>query len=179
MTPEELEETLRKYNIPFYTWGQFGGKNFEELLTELNTGESWLVESDGRIYRRVECAALDVFYHHESGRKLYLKETLHLVGGKERKRKRKWSIYEKKRLEETPLACARRALQEELGITAKLPLHGSQLKYEECESTSFRGLWCSYAFHPFEVYLPEEWYRPEGYVDTSEVPHEITHFAWK
>lgn len=178
MILEELKDLLRKHNVPFQKWGQPGKKDLAELLKEINDGDSRLMEVDGRLFRRVECATLDVFHIAKGGQKLRLKETHQIVHDRYRKRVRNWSIYEKKRPDEDPLLCARRALAEELGITDQLRLHGIPIKYDECESRSFSGLHCTYAFHPFNVYLPKSWYRPEGYVDTSEAPREYTYFKW-
>lgn len=177
MDLRQLKRKLMFHNMPLHLWGQNNGKTVEDFLEEINAGESRLIESEGRLLRRVECATMDIFHQGAAGR-LHLKETHQIVRGKRRVRKRNWSLYEKKLPGEDPIACAYRGLLEELEIEERLELRPSQLHYDESPSLSFPGLWTSYVFHPFDVNLPERWYKPEGYVDTSESPKEETYFTW-
>lgn len=185
MTLEELEALLRQYTIPFHLWGKTGGKTLDGLLTEVNTGDSVLDESDGQLVRKIRCAALDVFYRR--GMQLqHLKETHQILGGITRQRERKWSLNEKMPPGEEARAGARRALKEELGIEERNSDDVSQYvliqrlpHVEELqESRSFCGLQTFYVIYKFEVYLSRAVYKPEGYVDTSEAPRETTYFEW-
>ena len=177
MKYEDLVRLLRKYGLPYATWGKGEGKDLFTLFKEVNAGETTLVEKDGKLLRRLECATVDVFYG-EGSRRRYLREGGQVVNGVVRTRKRRWSLYEKRLPNEEPLTCALRGIREELGIEGGLTLVPLEAVREDCDSASFPGLRTSYVFFPFDLVLPYELYRPEGYVDRSEAPRELTFFGW-
>jgi hypothetical protein len=174
----ELKKVLGTYGIPFHEWGANGRKSIIELLEEINAEESVLVEQGGVITRHIACAAIDIFYDEGAYRR-YLVETHQIVNDMKRIRSRNYSITEKKRRAEDPLLCAHRALSEELGIRGSLDFVRAEPIIETNLSRSFFGLETTYAIYPFELSLPEKWYDPRGYIDTSEAPKEITYFKWR
>ena len=174
----ELRALLRRCGVPFHTWGANGAKTLPELLAEINADETILIEQNGVLSRHVSCVNIDVFYE-EGAYQRHLIEAYQIVKGTRRIRKREYSVIEKKRPREDPLLCAHRALFEELGIKGSLNFVAGTPFVETDISKSFRGLLTTYVIYPFELMLPEKWFIPEGYIDMSEAPDEITQFKWK
>ena len=179
MELQELQETLARYGIPYEEWGGQNGKTIEDLHAEVVSGEAVLSPVAGKLVRSIICARIDVFYR-AGGMCRHLVESHQIVRGEKRTRRRGASLYEKMQGTETPYVCAHRALSEELRIDE--PLFGMRALtpiQETNESVSFRGLRTVYTFYPFTITLPERHYKPEGYVDVSEVPREVTYFVWQ
>ncbi|MDE2001428.1 MAG: NUDIX domain-containing protein [Patescibacteria group bacterium] len=180
MTRDELVQLLVAHHIPFETWGTGGAKTLKHLLHELESGEAVLKVQRGILTRIAEGATLKVFYR--SGSDLYcLREDRQVfVDGrvKQRTLMGDMSIGEKMRPGETAEAAAIRALEEELGITERLPLIARpDLVKGPSPSISFPGIMTIYLMHAFEVYLPDRWYKPEGYVEHQE--DKTNYFLWE
>ena len=180
MDKEELTALLKANHVPFDTWGTGEAKTFEHLWKEINEGESVLIERDNMLLRIANGSTLRVYYKKDSTL-LYLKEDRQVFkDGREKKRNlaENMSIGEKLKHGEIPAVCAWRSLAEELGITEKLPLTPRpDITRGPVPSVSFPGLHTMYTMYAFDVFLPERWFRPEGYVEKQ--PDKTSYFIWK
>jgi hypothetical protein len=179
MQKEELRAFLLAHDIPLHLWGRGEAKTLEHLTKELSEGEAALRYETGRLQRVARGAIVDVLYQDRS-RLLRLRETRQVFAdGRERIRKDlSTGIGEKLKLDETPLAGALRALQEELGIDEPLTyLELPERTKGPLPSVSYPGLYTLYVMYPFEVFLPRRLYRPEGYIERQE--DKSNYFEWQ
>lgn len=180
MTELELIEKLRIAGVPFENWGTGKAKTVGHLLEEVNAGETVLEERDGTLLRQVDVAMVDVFYHPEGGDSLYLREDRQVFNdGRERPRTLDSSLGEKRHPDETFEEAAERGVRTELGIPAEdleFTPKGVTTRGPE-ESPSYPGLQTLYTFHRSAVTLPEELYRPDGYVEVGG--DKTTYFTWQ
>ncbi len=177
MTKEELVGFLQADNVPLKRWGTGEAKSVDHLLEEINSGESTLEERDGVLFRTAMGTVITVYYQDDT-RRLTLKEDRQVFkDGRERKRAVAGSIGEKLKFGENALSAAYRALQEELSISEKLPLTSkpSEVKGPN-PSQSFPGIMTTYMIHVYEVYLPQDLYKPEGYVETQR--DKTNYYVW-
>lgn len=180
---EALMEQLRRLGIPIERWGRGEARTLEDFYREVGSGEASLQESsDGRLFRIVNGATVNVFYRNAAGETLKLTEERQVYkDGRVRKRAAdlRMSVGEKMRKGETPEAAARRALAEDLGIhDGELALLPSKEPFEQTSpSKAFPGLFTRYTSHRFDLFLPGEYYRAEGY--EKRQPDKTTSFVWK
>lgn len=178
MKKEDLLSLLKKYNVPFNGWGTGESKTVEHLLSELNSGESELIEQGGSLVRKSFGAAIDVYYKKRE--KIFkLKEAKQVFrDGREKIRDLETSIGEKIRSGENTLSAARRALSEELGIEEEIDFKQiAPIIKGPTPSQSFPGLQSEYFINVFEVFLPERLYKPKGY--TEEQADKKSIFNWE
>ena len=178
MFKHELRAFLEAHNIPLQQWGQGEAKTFDDLFSEVTSGEAILTEEDGKLLRSVEGGTLNV-YHDDGMTMWFLQEEKQVFkDGRSRTRTLNASIGEKMKCGEDPLESAYRALSEELGIAEKLQLIPKQRFIKgPIPSPSFPGLYSIYTMHMFDVFLPSHLYRPEGYVE-----HQVdksSYFVWR
>ncbi len=175
----KLIALLRGNDIPIDSWGTGIAKTVDHLLKEINAGESELLKKDGALLRAAVGSTIRVYYRNEAVL-FHLKEEKQVFkNGRVKKRELAgdMSIGEKLKPGEIPAVGAWRALAEELGITEKLPLIPlPDIIKCPVKSVSFPGLLSLYTIHAFEVFLPEKWYRPEGYVEKQS--DKTSYFVW-
>jgi len=181
MTESEIRAILTNHGVSIQKWGTGEAKGLDDLLTEIQNGESVLSVVDGKIRRTVCCVVVEV-RHVQGGTWLVLIEEKQVfVDGRIRWRDVPPSIVEKIRPDETPEISARRALKEELGIdelAGRLPLQVlGRMTRGPCKSQSFPGLPSFYSSHLFLVYLPNYLYKKDGYIEEQD--SKSTHFVWK
>lgn len=169
---------LWKYGIHTETWGTGATKTIEHLIDEVARKESILIEQDGSLFRLTFTVALNVYYPNER-QLLVLTEAMQVFAdGRIRRRELDTSIGEKMSLHEPPHNAAYRALREELGIHARLPLM-AQFPYLKGphDSTSFPGLQSIHQIYLFEAVIPSDYYEADGYVE--EQSDKTSYFVWK
>ncbi len=177
-TIEELRAYLRARSVPLELWGTGSAKTIEHLLSELNSGESTLASEHGRLLKIGTGACLNI-YHVENGRTLRLREEKQVFeDGREKVRADLlMSVGEKMVPGEDPIEAAYRALREELGITERLPLSPQPgFVKGPLPSTSFPGVYSQFHMYVFDVYLPDRWYKLEGYVEHQK--DKNNYFVW-
>ncbi len=179
MKREELILLLESNDIQFRDWGAGASKTLEHLLKEIYEGEAELIQRDGSLLRVVTGSTIRVYYRNGAVL-LYLKEEKQIFNDGRVKRRElagDMSIGEKLKPGEIPAVGAWRSLAEELGITEKLPLI-PRPDIIKCPvpSVSFPGLYTLYTIFAFEVFLPERWYKPGGYIEAQ--PDKINYFSW-
>ena len=140
----ELMEWLSRHKIDFSKWGSGATKSLEDLLEEVQIGDTKLRTAK----RIVEVAVVLI----RSGEK-YLIETKQVFADN-RVRHRNWPPSEKLQLGESPEGAANRCLFEELGLRSD-QIQSMQRKngplIEEGDSTSYPGLCTEYRLHIFEA----------------------------
>lgn len=96
IVPDMIAMQLNEYGIPYKSWGTKGSKSFDELLGELEVGESRLEVRDGQLVRCVDGVGVDVFAE-VGGRRYRLVEDRqeYRVDGAVRRRHPSTSIGEK------------------------------------------------------------------------------------
>ncbi len=179
MEKRELLDFLTKHGIPFWQWGTGKSKTVEHLLFEINSGETVLYEEEnGNVVRSASGAALNI-YHQDGKRILKLEEEKQVFrDGRERRRNLETSIGEKMKNGETPEGAAYRALKEELGISEKLALEaGPAIVKGPVTSESFPGLKTIYIIFIYDCFLPDHFYKSEGY--REEQKDKTSYFVWK
>jgi hypothetical protein len=173
---EELKARLSKYGIDISRFGQGSAKSLEHLFREIESGETQLVEENGRLIRRVSVLAVDVF-HEVDGDRLRLKEDRQVFAdGRVRRRSMPTSIGEKLRIEEDPLEAIARALKEELGISKFDVLTPVRTTTTMEESPSYPGILSKYSSHELGIVIDPTEYREEGYTEIQT--DKTTYFIW-
>jgi len=175
---EGLVELLKKYDVPFDSWGTGESKTAEHLLSEINLGESDLVEERGILVKKSFVAAINVYY--KQGDKIFkLKEAKQIFyDGREKVRDLETSIGEKMRPGESASSAAYRALSEELGIKERIELKPvSPITKGPVASQSFPGLQSKFFINVFEIFLPDSMYKPDGYKEQQADKESI--FIWE
>lgn len=178
-TIEALERLLSEYGVSAASWGAGEAKTIKDLLNELSSGESRLLEADGGLWRNVSVAGVDVFFIDPRQGMLHLVEAeQRFRSGRRRIRKLRTSIAEKQLPGEAPSVAARRAIEEELGLpTLSLRLIRKGFEVVEEESRSYPGLRSKRTLTYFECALSTGLFNPAGYVERQE--DKTTSFAWQ
>lgn len=173
-----LSSFLITHGVPVHTWGTGEAKTFDHLYQEVSSGEATLTVDGDRVIRSAEGSTVTVYYR-DGARLLRLVEAKQVFkDGRERVRNLPTSVGEKLAHGEDPYAAAHRALTEELGITERLTLYlDAPSTKGPIPSPSFPGLYTRYTMHNYHVYLPEDLYHPEGYVERQK--DKSSYFVWE
>lgn len=163
-------QALKKYlDLSLYGAGQ--AKTWNDLETEIRSGECLIEWQADRPIRLVKIACIEVLSH--KGERL-IEAYQELADGRIRQR-RLTELAEKFKPHESPLEVARRALAEELGIHEHLAIETLGEAIDERESLSYPGLLSRYYKFLFRVVLPKSLYKPE-YVEIQ--PNKKVVFHW-
>ncbi len=178
-TVEALERLLSEHGVSVASWGSNEAKTTDDLLDELSSGESRLLEADGGLWRNVSVVGVDVFFIDPRQGMLHLVEAeQRFRSGRRRIRKLRTSIAEKQLPGEPPSVAARRAIEEELGLsTLGLKLIGKGSEVVEEDSGSYPGLHSKRTLTYFECALSTGLFNPAGYEERQE--DKMTSFAWQ
>ncbi len=178
MTKEELADVLAVHGVPFGSWGTGEAKTLDHLLKEIEQHDSVLSVDGGVLKRVIHVAWIDVYYVHH-GVILKLKEDYQEFNdGRKRNRNLSSSLGEKMKVGEDPVLATIRALKEELSVHVE-PANIRQMPAPPVkteQSPSFPGMMTQYTFCKFEVALPPEFFKPEGYVEVQD--DKKTFFVW-
>jgi ADP-ribose pyrophosphatase YjhB (NUDIX family) len=174
---DELIKILEENRIPIAMWGRGKAKTVEHLFEEVEAGETELDLSSGKLVRKVKVVALDVFYTHGDKTLVLVEDKQVFVDGRVRTRKMDSSLGEKMMPGEDPMAAARRAMAEELGIGSTEPVYQKTVTRGPEESPSYPGLLSLYVFLFHSVVLTDGTFRPEGY--TEKAKDKTTYFVWR
>lgn len=171
-TQRTLREYLSDLGVPVELWGEGETKTLRHLVQELKAGECLL----NGIVRRTHTVVLDVRY-----KDLRLREAFQVFVPDLRVRVRSLpygAVSEKLKIGECADRGLWRALKEELKIKAKCGIKVDSLPSQELQnpSSSYPGLVTFNLMTRFRVVLPEERYKPDGYVEWQ--PDKSTYFDW-
>ena len=177
MDISQLRHVLAQHSIDATTFGHGDAKTLEHLRTEIEAGETVLAEENGTLKRVVSLVSLTVLA--PSGEHL-VEDRQVFKDGRVRRRGLN-ALAEKFKPGEDPLAAAKRALEEELGlpsqVVASLKFVAGDRTETEDASPSHPGLISVYRTAHYSVTLPPDAYDPEGYVE-----HQVdkrTYFRWE
>jgi len=135
---ENLKSLLGRYGISVDNFGKGKAKRLEDLLGEIQAGETTLVEHKNELLRLVRVAGVNVFYNDESNRYQLVEDRQEFTDGRVRRRTDVgFSVSEKMLPNEKPEVAVRRAIKEELDITDKVDLKGGRKSEELLESPSY------------------------------------------
>lgn len=176
----EVMAMLYRHEAPLIIWGQKGTKTLGHLMDELNKGECELVETHGRLNRKIRSLFVDVYYTDPENQKKY-----HLVekeqvfkDGQRRVRDQLCSVAEKLTLfEQADKQSVIRALREELNVT--VPDQGIMkvdMYTTLSHSKSYPGIETLNEIHCYNVYFSPQEFKPEGYVEYQE--DKSNYFIW-
>lgn len=169
---------LQAYDIPIHTWGQGQAKGVEFLLDEIERGESRLCVEAGQLCRRLDVVRLQVFYRNPEGELFYLREQKQVFAdGRERQRNSPYSLGEKIIPNETSRQTAARGMLEELGIVGQSTFLDGRLSAHDGTCLDYPGIASRKVFTTFTVFITDEQFKPEGYVEDRNGVR--TEFHWE
>ena len=171
---------LVRHSIPFEQWGTVFAKTLDHLVREVAESETLLeVNGSGKLVRKVRIAYVDIYCIAPDGKRLKLVEEKQIFkDGRERRRILDGSIAEKLKATETPNHdMVQRAISEELGIEMDVPVQTRGSRETMEDSPSYPGLAMQASHYYFDVELPGEHYKPEGYIEHQK--DKDTYFVWK
>lgn len=175
---QELENYLRKFDIPISSWGTGKSKNLEDLYNEILNKECSLIESGESLHRIIEFVGIKIFYKTEDGNLYFLKEdSQEFNDGRVRRRNMPTSVAEKMKFGESPLGAAVRGIEEELDVkisSAQLT-NKTDIIYNG-SSMSYPGLRSKYKGVGFVCYLNKNQFKESGYVEVQQT--KKTFFKW-
>ena len=180
---EVKEATILKLNdhkVDWLQWGKGSSKTIEHLIKEILDNETILKENTEKLLvRKLSIAYIDVYYIHSNGECLRLVEEKQVFkDGRTRCRQLEGSIAEKLQgSEKADSNLISRAIKEELGISSFVPSTYKGCREVIEDSLSFPGLVMNAINHYFEVYLNQDQYQPNGYIERQE--DKDTFFVWK
>lgn len=181
MNKNELEQYLNNYEIPIKKWGIGVSKTVNHLLNELNNGESIIEVSKEGLVRKEKGVALNIYYQDGKTLLKLFEIEQRFKDGRIKKRNLSTSIGEKMKPGENPVIATGRALTEELGIENPQKIIEDikfiTLENKPVASESFPGLFTQRKIHIADIYLSEEYYKQEGYIERQ--PDKTTIFEWK
>jgi hypothetical protein len=172
----EVTHKLKDYQIPLEQWGTGKAKTVRHLAKEILEGETVLVDKDGEVIRRVELVHVDVRHTTDNGEIQLVEDRQVFTDGRERRRGLT-GISEKMKPGEDPLASAKRALAEEIGVTGNGEIIKLGVEEETQTSPSYPGLTTEYLRHEMLTQLPESAFNSDGYVEVQA--DKSTYFVWQ
>jgi len=153
---ENLLAILSQYNIDISQWNhQDGNKTIEDLLVEIQQGESQLKLIQDKIVRLLRVSAIEVFFQLRNNQFKLIEDKQIFFSGKVRKREIN-SITEKLKGKENPLDGAYRGLEEEIGLKITKDLTFVGETYWEKISPSYPDLLTLYQVFNYHIILGEE-----------------------
>lgn len=177
---KEIMALLFKYRVPLIKWGQGQTKTFNHLITELQKEECELIETFGKLNRKIRSLFIDVYYTDPENQKKY-----HLVekeqifkSGQRRVREHLCSVAEKLKMSEDPDKLAvGRALLEELKVHVQdRQIMKIDMYKTLSHSRSYPGIETLNEVHCYNVYFSQKEFRPEGYIEYQE--DKTNYFVW-
>ncbi|HTE21731.1 MAG TPA: hypothetical protein VK674_01675 [Candidatus Limnocylindria bacterium] len=167
---------LSRHGIPLDRWGVGATKTTDDLLGELEAGESTLVVGPDGLRRHTTIASIEVLYTDEEGRNYRLQEDRQEFTNGVRQRNLPRSIGEKMPSGEAPLAAFRRALAEELKLQPHTLIY-SGTETSSTVSESYPGLPTDVTAHLATASIAPGDYNPDGYQEVQ--PTKTTYFVWQ
>lgn len=178
MARQNLLSMLHYFGLPLDRWGQGDAKTFGDLFREVQEGETTFVWDDKGFRRRLNVVSIDVVHRDRWGQAYYLVEShQQFPDGRVRQRSLPFSISEKMKSGEKPIAAMSRALDEELGISIATPLTHVSTEASVRMSSSYPGLLTEAIAYGGVAIVQPEAFDPAGYVENRD--GLTTHFVWQ
>lgn len=176
---ESLGEILEKNNIDTSLFGKNNAKRIEDLFDEIKNKETELIKEGDSVFRKIKALSISVNYK-KGERDFVLTEDRQVFSdGRERKRSPMSSLSEKIKSGENIEEEINRALSEELGIKNKYEAVFIEEVKEKKESRSYPGILTQYSFLKYKIYLEDEDFKEEGYIENEASTGLTTYFVWK
>lgn len=174
-----LKKLLEDNGIDISQWGKGAAKTIEHLQKEIVEQETFLIIGEtGELIRKVVIVGADIYYTSQDGKRYRLKEDRQVFNdGSERRRDYGHAVSEKMKIEEEPEIAMIRGIREELGIEGVIQLSKTEADEKVISSPSYPGLNSHYIRYGFEVFLSENQFNIEGYVE--EQADKKTYFVWE
>lgn len=178
---EELEAYLTGFGIPVRKWGQGNAKAISHLFSEIENGDTELVEENGQILRRVCFVNIDVMATFGNQRHRLVEDRQVFDEGTDKERVRQrgdmgGAVREKMHPKEQAINAARRAIHEELSLNTEVNLSLINEENIDRESPSYPGLRTQYGATYFATELIGNQIKPEGYKEVEL--DKTTYFIW-
>lgn len=179
ITRETLVDFLCEQGVSTATWGTGKAKSLDDLLEEVQEGESQLIVFEEGLRRVTPIDQIEVRYQALNGSLYRLVEQKQVFNdGRERVRSLPCFLGEKIKAGEDLAFVVVRGIGEELGIeidVSRVTALGHE--YQETESFSYPGLITRYDKYTFLVNLADGEYRSEGYMEDDG--KKYTYFVWQ
>ncbi|OGH10148.1 MAG: hypothetical protein A2152_03570 [Candidatus Levybacteria bacterium RBG_16_35_6] len=180
-TMQDLIHVLRRFGVNIAYWGEGEAKSEDQLLREIQEGESVFRETTaGELMRDVQGVGVDVFYYDPQTGSVYrLREDRQVFkDGRTRSRSHiPESLSEKRKPAETPLEAAERAVREELQIEGELNFRHLGQRLHTRPSVSYPGLNTRHNVDIFGTMISPQQYRSEGYTENRD--GLTSYFVWE
>ncbi len=178
MTEDQLLTLLDTYRVDVGHFGQGDAKTLQHLLDEIESGESQLVETGGRLIRKVSVLQFDVFAIIKGRRLKLVEDRQEFLDGRVRKRRMAHSVNEKLLPGEDAFSAVGRSLAEEIGVHRyKITSSEAVVTTETKVSPSYPGLLTEFFLHTLRVLIPALDFNPDGY--RGEQADKTTYFVWE
>ena len=176
---DSLKEMLEEHSIDTYLFGKNNAKRLEDLFDEVKNKETELVKEGDSIFRKINALSISVNYSKNQRKFVLVEDKQVFSDGRERQRSPISSLSEKLKNGENIDEEINRALFEELGIKNKYDgIFLGEVK-EEKESGSYPGLLTQYSFLKYQIFLEDEDFKEEGYIENEPSTGLTTYFVWK
>lgn len=167
----ELTKLLQLHGIPIEQFGVGEAKTIRHLAKEILEGETTL-----EVMRKIVGVQLQVECIVDGVKFQLVEDRQEFADGRERRRGLA-GLSEKMKPGEDPVASAKRALAEELGIQDETKIESLGIREEIKTSPSYPGLTTKYLLFEMLTQLPESAFNPDGYVEHQE--DKSTYFVWQ
>ena len=175
-----IQSILNQYQIPCQNWGIGNTKTLTHLQKEVDERESSLVIEDNNLIRKVRIIWLKIYFVKVNINKRFclIEKRQEFIDGRVRSRNQDWSLAEKLKSDEKPdQQSIARAISEELGIDSPVTAKFLKQHFETANSMSYPGLTTCSENYFYEVYLTNEQFKPEGYIEFQD--DKTTYFVWQ
>ena len=175
---EDLASRLIKFDVPVSLWGQGSAKTVEHLYSEIEAGDSEIVEESKKLVRYVHFVNVEVVARFGGQLHRLVEDRQVFTDGRTRRREDLGgAVKEKIHPSEDPDQAVDRALKEELQVEGKIQKKKLRTESLDKESPSYPGLRSKYKAHFFEAELFGNQIKQEGYQEVQ--PDKTTFFIWQ
>ncbi len=172
-----LRALLESHGFDTNLWGEGATKTVEALWLEVDEGETEILQIEGELTRRTNVAAVDVEVELSDGRRFRLYEEKQIYrGGATRERSLMTSLAEKIKPGEGIIVAARRAVEEELGISGQISITPGGEQVLEKSSQTFNGMRTQLLLKHAIVKISEDDFKPTGYIEVTS--DKSVYFKW-
>lgn len=170
------------FGVPVWEWGKGNAKAISHLYSEIENGDTELVEEDNQVIRRVCFVNIEVMarFNDQPHRLIEDRQVFDEGTVVERVRQRRemeGAVKEKMHPKENPIDAAHRAIREELGIYSEVNPLLVNTEDLDRESPSYPGLRTQYRAIYFAVELGGDQINPEGYREVES--DKTSYFVWR
>lgn len=168
----ELTGFLEDYGVPVHEFGTGKAKTLEQLLEEVNSGETRLLHDDTVLIRYFLSSIVEV-YHEEY--KLH-EDRQEFTDGRVRRRGFDFLAEKMSAEDDSPDDAALRCMKEEMDIHDIVPVYNRHNPMLNADSMSYPGILTIADLFYYTVELPDKYYNADGYVE--EQSSKTNYYQW-